>query len=152
MTEQPEWMRGYEPAPPRGNPNWRKGMPSPNPKGRPPGITDKKAKLAQRMLEDADGIVRVMIDKAMEGDSSAAALVLSRVIPAIRNQSEKVQFAFDPSAPVSEQVEAVLDAIASGAVAPDVGKQIIDAIGTLSNVRAVESLEERIITLEAKAV
>ena len=53
---------------------------------------------------------------------------------------------------MSSQVEAVLAAVASGVVAADVGKQIIDAIGTLSNVRAVESLEERIVMLEAKAL
>jgi hypothetical protein len=33
-----------------------------------------------------------------------------------------------------------------------VGRQIIEAIGTLGNIRAVEELEQRIITLEGKAV
>jgi hypothetical protein len=49
-------------------------------------------------------------------------------------------------------VEQVLAAIAAGAVAPDIGKQIIDAIAALSNVRANEELEQRIIQLEAKAI
>lgn len=131
---------------------WYKGMPSPNRGGRPRGITDRKAKLAQRIMDDADGIVQAMVEKALEGDSSAASLILSRVLPALRSQNEKVQFEFDPAAPVSSQVEAVLAAVAAGVVAADVGKQIIEAIGTLSNVRAVESLEERIVMLEAKAV
>ena len=42
--------------------------------------------------------------------------------------------------------------MAEGAVSPDVGRQIIDAIGTLSNARAVEELEARVITLEAREV
>jgi len=46
----------------------------------------------------------------------------------------------------------VLAGIAGGAVPVDVGKQIIDVIGTLSNARAVESLEERIVILEARQV
>ena len=46
----------------------------------------------------------------------------------------------------------VFTAIAAGAVAPDIGKQIIDAIAALSNVRANEDLEQRIIQLEAKAI
>lgn len=137
---------------PTGNKTWVKGMPSPNPKGRPPGITDRKAKLAQRMLADADGIVAVMVEKALEGDTGAASLVLGRVLPMVRPQAEKVQFPFDPSVPIAQQIEAVLAAIAAGAVAPDIGKLIVDAIGTLSNARAVEELEERIITLEAKQV
>lgn len=86
VTTQPERPKG-----------WYAGMPSPNPKGRPVGITDRKAKLAQRMLADANGIIGVMVEKAMEGDSGAAALILSRVMPALRGQTEKVQFDFDPT-------------------------------------------------------
>lgn len=70
----------------------------------------------------------------------------------LRAQSQTVTFDFDPSLPVARQVEQVLAAIASGQIAPDLGQQIISAIGTLSNVRATEELEQRIITLEARAV
>ena len=155
-TEKPAWLEGWQPAPPKvaksGNPAWTPGMRSPNPRGRPPGITDKRAKLAQRMLADADGIVSVLIAQALEGDTGAASLILSRVLPALRNQTEKVQFAFDPTASVASQIEAVLAACAEGLVAPDVARTIIEAIGTLSNARAVEELESRIITLEAKQI
>ena len=137
------------PRPP-GNPNWHKGMKSPWPAGRPPG-QNKQTKLMQRMLEDADGIVDALIAKALEGDTGAAGLIMSRVLPALKSQTEKVQFDFDPSLPVSRQIEQVLAAIASGAVSADVAKQIIDAVGTLSAVRAVEDLEMRIITLEERA-
>lgn len=154
-VQTPPWKEGWQPAPPSdvttrsvGNPNWYPGMPSPNPKGRPRGITDKKARLVERMLADADGIVDAIVDKALEGDSGAAALILSRVLPSIKAQSEKVEFDFDPAAPVSQQVEMVLAAIASGTVAPDVGRQIIDAINSLSQIRAAEDLEARIAALE----
>lgn len=125
-------------------------MRSPNPKGRPPGIVDKPAKLSQRMLADAEGIVSALIDKALEGDTGAASLILSRVLPSLRSQAEKVSFDFDATAPVVRQVEQVLAAIAGGAVAPDVGKQIIEAIGALSAIRATEELEARLAALEAK--
>jgi hypothetical protein len=156
MTIPPPWLAGdsqgvteqpaAQPAPGR----WVKGMPSPNKAGRPRGIVDKRSKLAQRMLADADGIVSALIDKALEGDTGAAGLILGRVLPSLRSQAEKVQFDFDATAPVATQIEQVLDAMAAGVVAPDVGRQIIDAIGTLSNARAVEELEGRIITLEAR--
>lgn len=156
-AEKPAWLEGWEPAPAKqkgvgGNPAWTPGMRSPNPTGRPRGIVDKRARISQRMLADADGIVSVLISQALEGDTGAASLILSRVLPALRNQTEKVQFDFDPSAPVARQIEQVLAAMADGAVSPDVGRQIIEAIGTLSNARAVEELEARIITLEAKEV
>jgi len=56
------------------------------------------------------------------------------------------------TAPVARQVEMVLDALASGAVAPDVAKQIIEAIGALSAIRASEELEARLAALEARSV
>lgn len=151
-SEQPEWMKGYVPQPNTGSPKWKKGMPSPNPAGRPPGITDKKAKLAQRMLADADGIVSALIEKALDGDTGAASLVLGRVLPSLRGQMEKVCFPLDTSGTVSEQVAQVLAAMANGAVSPDVARLIIDSIKALADVRAVEELEQRIITLEAKSV
>lgn len=154
-AEKPAWLEGWSPAPAKpksagGNPAWTPGMKSPNPAGRPKGIVDKRMRIAKRMLDDADGIVAVLIEQALEGDTGAASLILSRVLPALRNQTEKVHFPFDASAPVATQIEQVLDAMAAGVVAPDVGRQIIDAIGTLSNARAVEEMEARIITLEAK--
>jgi len=150
MTEQaqPQWMEGFAPKPAQ----WTPGMPSPNPKGRPKGIVDKRMKVSRALEDDAPAIARVVIDAALEGDLQACSLVLSRVAPALRSESRTVAFDFDPAAPVSAQVEQVLAAIASGAVPADVGKQIIDAIGTLSAVRASEELEARLAALEARQV
>jgi hypothetical protein len=149
---QPEWMNGNQPKPRTGNPAWTPGCKSPNPSGRPRGIVDKRTKVTQALLDDAPAIARRVIDSALEGDMQAASLVLSRIAPVLKAQAEPVQFDFDPSVSIAAQIEAVLAGIARGAVPVDVGKQIIDAIGTLSNARAVESLEERIVMLEARQV
>lgn len=161
QVEKPGWLNGWQPAPPKqereksartGNPAWSPGMKSPNPAGRPKGIADKRVKIAERMLNDADGIVSALIDKALEGDTGAASLILSRVLPALKSQAEKVHFPFSAAAPVTDQIESVLMAIASGAVAPDVGRELISSLGTLADARAVEQLEQRIITLEARTL
>lgn len=144
---QPDWMKGYVP---RGNPAWVKGGPSPNPAGRPKGIVDKRQKVQVALMDDAPAIARVVIDAALEGDMQAASLVLARIAPTLRSQTQPVTFDFDASAPIARQVEQVLDGIASGAVPADIGKQIIDAIGALSAVRATEELEARLAALEAK--
>lgn len=89
------------------------------------------------------------IAKALEGDSGAATLVLSRVMVPLKADSERVRFHFDPALPISQQVEQVL---AAGAVAPDIGKQIIDAFAALSTVRMNEELELRVKTLKMKTV
>lgn len=158
-VQAPPWLNPKAQAPtpegattrPAGNPGWYPGMRSPNPAGRPKGSTPH-TKLMQRMLDDADGVVDAVVTRALEGDTGAASLILSRLFPALKAQAEKVQFKFDSSAPVSEQVEAVLSAISDGMVAPDVGKQIIEAIGALAQVRATEELEARIAALEDRHV
>ncbi len=154
----PPWREGWQPAPPPepkptpgppGNPKWVKGMKSPNPAGRPPGSTAQTI-LLKRMLENADGIVDMLIAKAMEGDTNSASLILSRIMPSIKAQSQRVAFDFDHTAPVSQQVEQVIAAIADGSVPADIGRQIVDAISSLSSIRANEELEARITALEEK--
>lgn len=134
-----------------GNPEWKPGMKSPNPAGRPPGPS-KQQKLLRRMLDEANDVLDAVLAKAKEGDPASAGLVLGRILPVLRAQSQTVTFDFDPSLPVGRQVEQVLAAISSGQIAPDLGQQIISAIGTLSNVRATEELAERLAILEAKAI
>lgn len=59
---------------------------------------------------------------------------------------------FDPAASTAGQVEAVIAAVATGTVPVDLGRQIIESIKMLADVRPVEELEARIITLEAKQI
>lgn len=132
----------------RGNPEWSKGMPSPNPQGRPAGIRERKAKITEKLLDQAGAVIDAMLRKALEGDASAAALVINRVLPQVKSQLEKVTFTLDADASISRQVEQVLVAISKGEVAPDVGKKIIETIQSLANVRAVEELSLRIEALE----
>lgn len=154
MTEtvQPDWLKSYQPdnSPPKGSPNWKKGMKSPNPAGRPKGIVDRRTKMTQAILEDVTAILRVVKENALNGDTAAAALLLSKVMPSLRSQAERVEFDYDATAPISKQVESVLDAVAKGLVAPDVAKSIVETIGTLSQIRATEDLEARIASLEER--
>jgi len=132
-----------------GNPSWVPGGPSPNPSGRPPGLPDKRLLATQAALDEMRSIMMMLVARALEGDTNAASIVLSKVLPSVKAQAEKVNFTFSSDAPISEQVAQVLDAIAAGAVAPDVGRLIIDSIKSLSDVRATEDLAARIEALEA---
>lgn len=151
----PPWKEGWKPMigpggpVVAGNPNWVKGMKSPNPAGRPPGLSPQ-SKLVQKMLENADGILDAIIAKAMEGDSSSASLILARIVPALKSQAQTVQFDFDHTASASDQAASIISAIASGAVSPDIGRQILEAVNALSQIKAAETLEARIAALEEK--
>ena len=159
MTEQiaPPWGTDWKPTPqpiasePRGpgNPAWQPGV-SGNPRGRPPGRPDRRLLATEQMLQEMRNIVAVLVGRALEGDTDAASIVLAKCLPSIKAQAEKVNFEFDATAPISDQVAQVLDAVAAGAVAPDVGRLIIDSIKSLADVRASEELEARIAALEEK--
>jgi len=133
-----------------GNPAWHKGMPSPNPAGRPPGINMRKTRIHERMLDQAGAVIDVMLQKALEGDAGAAALVVNRVLPVLRPESQMVTFALDVDQPVSKQVEQVLAAVAKGEVAPDIGKRIVDMVQALGSVRVIEDFEQRLVALEKR--
>jgi hypothetical protein len=149
---QPEWMNGFEPAPKRGNPAWTKGGPSPNPKGRPPGVLDKRTKMTQALADEAPEITRVVVEAAKAGDLQACSLILARVCPPLKANTERVQFELHPEIPLSEQAIQILQAVADGKVDPETGKMLIGCIQAVSGIRSVEELEQRIIILEAKAV
>ncbi|WP_222422934.1 DUF5681 domain-containing protein [Sphingobium sp. B2] len=159
MTEQiaPPWGTNWKPTPPPppveavdGKPwQWQPGQ-SGNPRGRPPNRPDKRLLATQAALDEMRNIVAMLVGRALEGDTNAASIVLSKVLPSVKAQAEKVNFEFDATAPISEQVAQVLDAVAAGAVAPDVGRLIIDSIKSLADVRATEQLESRIAALEEK--
>jgi len=150
---KPEWLENWKPdpdAPKTGNPNWKRGGRSPNPAGRPKGKVDRRFKVTKMLEDDADKVVRVVIDSALKGDVQAASLVLSRIAPALKAQAEKVNFEFDASAPMTEQVQSVLQGIANGEVSPDVGKQIIESIATLAGIKQIDELEQRLAALEER--
>lgn len=134
---------------PKGNPDWKKGMRSPNPKGRPKGVPDRRAMLNNAMLSDTAEIVQMVLQKAKDGDLQAASLVMSRVLPVLSSQTEKVVFDLDPTAPLAAQTQQVLKAISQGEVSADVGKQIIETIGALGSIRQMDEIEARLAKLEA---
>ncbi len=147
----PPWGEGWKPTPVHGagNPSWVPGGPSPNPSGRPPGLPDKRLLATQAALDEIKNIVQMLVGRALEGDVNAASIVLAKVLPSIKAQAEKVSFDFDATAPISEQVAQVLQAVSEGKLAADVGRLICDSIARLADIRATEELSARIEALEA---
>ncbi len=133
-----------------GNPNWKKGMESPNKNGRPRGIVDRRLKLNKLLEGKAESVLNVVIDAALDGDVQSASIILSRVMPVLRAQDERVEFELDTAAPMSGQVEQIIKALSQGQLGADTAKQIIDSIGVLDAIRQAESLEARLAVLETE--
>jgi len=134
----------------QGNPKWIRGMESPNKSGRPRGIVDRRAKLNKLLEGKAESVLNVVIDAALEKDVQAASLILSRVMPILKQQDERVEFELDIKAPMSGQVEQILKALSEGLLSSDMAKQIIETVGVLDSIRQAESLNNRVAKLEAR--
>ncbi len=128
-------------------PRWKPGQ-SGNPKGRPKGIPNPQARL--RKMINAEKIVKELEKAALAGDVQAARTLLERALPVYRLTAAPVDV---PAAAAAEsatgKAQAVMDAIAVGKIPPDVGAQLIAAIGALVRVVEIDELEKRIAALEA---
>lgn len=115
-------------------------MKSPCPTGRPRGIVDKRMRLNKALMDSADGLLAVATAKAFEGDPQMLNLLLSRVMPVLRAQNDdRVQFEFDASKPLSDQLAAIAQAAAEGSVSLEQAHQFTEIAKALATVRAMET-------------
>jgi hypothetical protein len=98
-------------------------------KGRPEGSRNKATVALQSLLDsEGEAITRKAISMALEGDSTSLRLVLERLVPPARER--RVNLTLPPvttAADVTGAIGAVLEAVASGELAP--GAAISGAAG-----------------------
>lgn len=150
MTD-PDWLQRYKEENPNGGPKpgFQPGV-SGNPKGRPKGSRNRKNIIAEEFAKEGSKVARVVMDAALEGDMTAANMVLQRLSPPLRARAEKVTFELDGDKPLSEQAQQVLTAVAAGDIDPETGKLLIDAIGAFAGIKQVDDLEARLAALEGR--
>jgi hypothetical protein len=119
-----------------------------NPNGRPQG-SGIAGELRKAITENAGAIVEAMIDKAKEGDTTAAKVLLDRVCPPLKPEAQTVSLpAMAEAETLLERATAAIVAAAEGELAPDVASQLVSAVGVLSRVAEVQDLEKRLEALE----
>lgn len=118
-----------------------------NPSGRPPGIVDKRNRVAKAFDHEFDSIGEAIVKRAKQGDMSAAALYLSRVEPPLRPKAERTPFALDTTKPSAEQAAQVLAAVAAGDLDHDAGKALIDAIAGIAQLKRFDQFEAELALL-----
>lgn len=126
---------------------WKPGE-SGNPAGRKPGtgeVAKVRAAIAGRVPEILDKLMR----QALEGDTSAARLLLERSIAPLKAQEapQAVNLAGDS---LTDQGRAVLRSVAAGELAPGQGAALLAGIGTLARVAEIDELAARVAALEQK--
>ena len=128
---------------------WKPGE-SGNPAGRKPG-TGEVAKIRAAIGERVPELLDKLMAQALEGDTSAARLLLERAVAPLK-AAEQPQALTLPDGTLTEQGRAVLASVASGELAPGQGAALLGAIGTLARVSEIDELTARITALEAAHV
>ncbi len=118
-----------------------------NPKGRPKSVPTTVGGLREAIAKQVPQIIDVLAQQALAGDVQAARVLIERAIPAIKPMELPAVLAL-PSGTLTEKGQAVLEAVASGGLAPSQGAQLLTGIGTLARVAEVDELERRVKALE----
>ena len=88
-------------------------------------------------------------EAALAGDVQAARTLLERALPVYRASAEPVQLpGLNDTQALTDKAHAVLAAVADGSIPPDLGAQLVTAIGTVARVAEVDELARRIAALE----
>ncbi len=125
---------------------WKPGQ-SGNPKGRKSNpIAERFRKATEGQL---DAVIEAMLKAAQEGDTSAAKLILERCIPPFKPVAPTTAFKLDGDS-LTAKAQAILAAVAAGAIAISDAKQLIDALALLAKVAEFDELERRVAALEVK--
>lgn len=128
---------------------WKKGQ-SGNPKGRPPGSSEI-GKLRAAISEHLPEIIQQLVEKARDGDTQAARLLLERVLPPVKAVEATVEIEIPEGVGLTEQGEAIVRAVASGMIAPGQAGALLSGLGSVAKMKEIDELEKRIQALEEGA-
>lgn len=127
---------------------WKKGQ-SGNPSGRPPGAKDRRTVAMEEFINAGPEVALAVVRAAKAGDVAAAALVLARIAPPLKAHAPTVRFVFDVNRSLTEQAAQILEAVSVGAVDPETGCNLIQAITVYAKLREGDELMARLSQVEA---
>ena len=120
--------------------------------GRPKGARNRSSLAAEKLMEgEAERITRACINLALEGDSTALRLCLSRLIPIKRERAISLYLPpLEGSQDSLKAIGSVLEAVGSGAITPSEGQALASLLETHRRTFEVEELENRLNALETQ--
>jgi hypothetical protein len=114
---------------------------SSNPVGRRPGSRNKATIAAAKLLAgELEGLTRRAVELALAGDPIVLRLCVERILPVSRERAVNVRLPpIKSSADIAPAMEAVISALAKGAITPGEAGRIAAVVDTF--VRAIETSE-----------
>jgi polyhydroxyalkanoate synthesis regulator phasin len=128
---------------------WKPGQ-SGNPNGRPPGSSEV-GRLRAAISEHLPKIIEQLVQKARDGDTQAARLLLERVLPPVKATESTIEVDLPEGASLTEQGEAIVRAVADGTIPPGQAGALLTGLGTVARLKELDELTARIEALEAGA-
>lgn len=125
---------------------FKKGQ-SGNPTGRPAGIPSPTAKLRNVISDDLPAIIATLVEKAKDGDISAAALLFSRTLPPLRPQSEPPEVDL-PGTTMEQRAEAITAAALAGELSPTGAAELMGILAQQARITEITELAERLERIE----
>jgi hypothetical protein len=123
-----------------------------NPAGKPRGARHKTTLLAEKLMQDdAEGVVKRVIEAAKGGDMTAARIVLDRIAPARRDSPVTIALPkIESAADAAKAMAAILAAVASGAVTPSEADQVAKIVAAFVSTLEASEFEARLLALEKR--
>lgn len=129
---------------PRKNERKTRGKPfGPGNPGKPKGARHKTTLLAEKLMQDdAEAVVKAVVDAAKGGDMTAARIVLDRIAPARRDNPVTIALPkIESAADAAKAMAGVLDAVADGELTPCEAEQVAKLIDTFARTLEVTEFE-----------
>jgi len=124
-----------------------------NPGGKPKGARHAVTLAVEALLDgEAEGLTRVAIERALNGDMIALRLCLDRIAPARKERT--VQFDLPPIKTAADLIaanEAVAAGVASGELTPNEASALSTIVGGVGKAIELVETEKRLAALEATA-
>ena len=120
--------------------------------GRPKGARNRSSLAAEKLMEgEAERITRACINLALEGDSTALKLCISRLIPIKRERAISLDLPdLGGSQDSLKAIGAVLGAVAAGEITPGEGASITRLLEAHRAAFEIVELENRLNELETQ--
>jgi hypothetical protein len=120
--------------------------------GRPSGEADtNRATFREGIAKNLQALLAKVLERALGGDMAASKLLLDRSVPPLKPVAPLVKLPeLAAATTASDQARAIVLAIAESRLPPDVGSQLLDALGNLAAIAERDELTRRIAALESK--
>lgn len=127
---------------------FKKGV-SGNVAGRPIGQTPG-AQIRKAIEQHSEEILQSVINSAVNGDMSAAKMLLDRITPSLKPIAQQISLALPDGASLSEQGSEVVKGALMGAIPSDIGVQLLAALGAQAKIIEIDDLAKRVAVLESR--